>query len=786
MKKYLNPGLIRQISAVIILVQLFWCPAIWGLDPDKSVDLYLVDSCKMPGNISSNLVKAITQTPDGYLWIRTTKGLVRFDGITYLKIPFAGKEEIYPQETVIPDTLYVDREGILWIGTTGVLTSYNYKTGRFKAFTTAHGLTGDCIRFIRDDMRGNLWISFCASYVNRFSNGKFTAFNASHGLGGKKINAIVENQKGNLLFGTSENGVFTYNDGKFFKYPIAGLENLRINTMHEDRKGDLWIGTNNGLFRVNHLTAEPVRKYTAENGLSHNYITYICEDSEHNLWVGTEKGLNRVRKKQNGSVGFESLLKSLTIICLFGDREGNLWIGTDDSGIKRLKDGKFISYAPLEEYREEMIFSLFRDRQGDTWIGTVSGRLFRSRGSNLKESMVPPKLTGTGISAIGEDSEGNPWLGTTGKGVFQNKKGTFVQFTTREGLADNQVTSIYRDSRGGLWFGTFDGVSVIRRPGGVIESLNSRNGLLGKRIHYIYEDKTHNIRIAADKGVTVLKDGKIAKQTIEYYLRGTPVTCIYEDPSPTDSEGRVYWFASNGAGLKRLSLKDGKVTTYTTAHGMTTNFIYRFFEDQQGYFWLMSNSGILRVKKSELNRFARGGAAKINCTSFGTADGMKSPEFNNELSRHSALKTGNGELWFITKKGISIVNPENIRIDKIPPPVLIEAVFFNRKLVPLRYDSTAYTFKGIDRFTAYFTSPTFLSSEKIRFKYRLEGFGKEWVDLPPGSQRVAQYEGLAPGTYTFTVIACNAEGVWNRTGDSIIFILKPYFHQTLLFKIFVL
>jgi ligand-binding sensor domain-containing protein/AraC-like DNA-binding protein len=784
MKRRKNFASTEQILSLIILVHLFWLPA-WGLDPDKPVNQYLVDKWETADGIPSNTIHSIVQTPDGYLWIATSKGLVRFDGIKFSIIPFAKKVKIKPLKTITPGALLVDRAGILWIGSTGVLTSYDFQTDQFKNFTSTDGLTKDLIRRIKDDMNGNLWISFFSSYVNRFSHGKFTAFNESHGLGGKKVNAIVEDEKGNLLFVSRENGVFKYRDGKFFKYFISGLDNHLINTMHEDRKGDLWIATNKGLFRV---TANSTIKYTTADGLSDDYITDIKEDSGYNIWAATLKGLNRIKRKEDGTISTESLLQSFLITCLFEDREKNLWLGTMNWGIKKLKDGKFISYAPLEAYQGEIPLSVFEDRGGDTWIGTLSGKLFRCRGSDIIESLNPPKLSGTGIFAITDDAAGNLWLGTNGKGILQLKQDAFIRFSKREGLADDTVTSIYKDSRDNLWFSTSDGVS-IRYKNGVIKSFTSRDGLSGKTVHNVYEDKNKNIWIAADRGITVFKDSKIEKQNMQIYLPGISVPCIYEEPSPPGGKVRTYWIATHGAGLKRLSFKDsadganGTIISYTTDNGMTTNSIFQFFEDKRENFWLMSDSGILRVSKVELERFARGDPDKINCISYGISDGMRSEEFNNRLSRHSALKTRKYEFWFVTTKGISIVDPEKIRINKTLPPVVIEAFFSDRQSIPLHRKTEPYAFKGITDFSFHFTALTFLLPEKIKFKYRLEGLEKEWIFLPPGRERAAHYQNLAPGTYTFRVIACNSEGIWNQTGDSINFTVKAFFYQTLVFKI---
>ena len=270
------------------------------------------------------------------------------------------------------------------------------------------------------------------------------------------------------------------------------------------------------------------------------------------------------------------------------------------------------------------------------------------------------------------------------------------------------------------------------------------------------------------------------------------MTCIYEDPSALDEEGVVYWIATEGAGLKRLSLKNGTVTshtTYTTAHDMASNFIYQFLEDSRGNFWLMSDSGILRVGKSELDRIANGSADKMNCTSFGISDGMKSLEFDNKFSRNSVLRAGSGEFRFITKKGISMVNPAKMGINKTPPPVVIERIGFNRRSIPLQPDAGPVTFKGISNLSFHFTALTFLSPEKTSFKYRMEGVDADqrgWISLRPGQARAAHYRDLAPGTYIFRVTACSAEGVWNPTGASVTVILEPFFYQILVFKIVVL
>ena len=590
----------RQFLVGTLVLFLFGCSS-WALNPDKKSDEYQVDHWNLSSGLPSNLIHSIAQTPDGYLWIATNKGLVRYDGINFSIISFAKQEEKASGQTAVPEALYLDKSKKLWIGSSLGLTSYDYRTRQFKTFTPAHGLSKGNIRRLVEDMNGNLWIGFDANCINRLSEDKFTAFNESQGLKDKKINGIIEDHKGNLLVGTRDHGIFKYRDGRFTRYPLPGLKGFLV-TMLEDRQGTLWISTSNGLIRK---TDQTEKIYTGKDGLCDDHIGDIREDSEHNLWIGTIKGLNRIIKKPDGSVEFERILESVVIICLFDDREGSLWVGTLDSGLIRLKDAKFKTYIPLEQFPGEILLSIYEDRQGDLWLGTAQGKLYRFRSRKLKELIQIPGISGTGISAISEDDEGNPWVGTNGSGVFQKKNSSISHYTTRDGLADDLVTGIYKDSRGRLWISTFDGVSVLHPPENTIESFDSAKDLSGKKVHNVYEDKNGDLWIAADQGITVLKDGKITGPNITHYLEDFCVTWIYEDPSPSGQEGRVFWFATHGAGLMRLSLKDEASTTYTTAQGMTTNFIYRFFEDQQGNFWLMSDRGILRVNKFDLNRVAR-------------------------------------------------------------------------------------------------------------------------------------------------------------------------------------
>jgi ligand-binding sensor domain-containing protein/AraC-like DNA-binding protein len=765
--------MVRKIWIVIIWFPIFWLP-LCGSYPGRGAEEYLLDQWDTSKGLPSDTINSIVQTPDGYLWLATSKGLVRFDGIKFSIIPFAGKEELSPQGQPETFTLAVTREGTLWIGGTAGLS--RYLNGQFKTFTTADGFSAKSVRCIALDMNENPWISFMTGYVGCFSNEKFTHFDASDGLVGDKINAIVEDSSGNLLFATREKGIFSFRESQFSRYPIPHLDDLQIITMYQDHNKNLWIGTTNGLLRFD---GKDTARYGCSQGLSHEYIMAITEDRDQNLWIGTLKGLDRLKSKNERNQIFENILPDTVIFCIYEDREKSLWIGTDNSGLKRLKPSKFISYAVPKALQKETLISIFRDRESDIWIGSLSGKLFHLPKNTPIETITPPGIPGVGISAIAEDSKGNLWLGTISRGVLRKNQQRFTQFTTKDGLTDNLVTSVYKDTRGNLWFSTFAGVSILRNTRG-FEPFTEQEGLLGKIVHNVCEDKAGNIWIAADQGVTVLQNGNTARHNIKYYLQGIPAVFIYEDSSPAKEEEPIFWITTNGFGLKRLKPKDGTYYSYTIQKGLITNSLYQVFEDW-GIFWLTSNNGILSLSKKELNLLAMGSPDNIDCISLGIADGMLSTELHNELSRHSALLTGDGELWLVTKKGISILNLRKIPINKESPPVVIESALFDGRFLIIPQDNEKYRFKGVKKVEFRFTAPSFLSPEKIKFKYCLEGVQKKWVLLPAGQERVIRFKDMAPGDYTFRVIACNAEGIWNNTGASMAFTLKSSFLKSPLF-----
>lgn len=337
-------GPVIKPAIILLALGLFsfpWTAPLTALNPDVPLDRYVLDHWGEKEGLTCNLIVTIARTPDGYLWLATDNGLMRFDGIRFWDIPF-----VTSGGTTRPNTLFTDREGVLWIGSSAGLTQYRSETGQFKTFGRSSGFADDRVRRIREDVKGNLWIGHWVKYISLFDktgSQRFTGFNESHGLEGKKINAILEDKMGRLLVGTREKGVYLFRDNRFHKHKIAGLTaDDVVLVLTEDRKGRLWVGTGRGVLSVE-TDGLKTRWFTTAHGLSHNWVVDILEDSDGNLWIATMSGLNRLReggRDQPGTYSIESRLEKQIITCLMEDNEKSLWICTDDSGLKRLRNEK--------------------------------------------------------------------------------------------------------------------------------------------------------------------------------------------------------------------------------------------------------------------------------------------------------------------------------------------------------------------------------------------------------------------------------------------------------------
>ncbi len=533
-----------------------------------------------------------------------------------------------------------------------------------------------------------------------------------------------------------------------------GLSDDRVEALQTDPDGSLWIGTFRGL---NHLRDGRLTVYTTRDGLSGDEVGALCRDRDGNLWIGSRQGLSRLRDGRLVAAGTPPVND---VRALYEDREGSLWIGTGTSGLQRLKD---VAFGPLGSDEGALpgrvVWSLFEDGDGSLWAGTGQG-LYHVDGGKTTVFTRREGLPDDIVRSVLRDRDGNLWAGTNA-GLALFRAGRFVAVGSEQGLPRVLVLALYQDPGGRFWVGTASGLYL--RDQGRFTRFTTADGLPNERVFALHQDRAGTLWVGTRGGLARLRGGRF-ETFREGALAQAAVFAFHED-----REGDL-WIGT-GAGLHLLS--HGKVTVFTTREGMFDDTAFQILEDSRGYLWMSSNRGIHRVRKADLLAFAAGRLRTLHSYSYGVADGMQSAE-GCGASQPAACRTRDGRFLFPNLRGVVATRPEQVPVNPLPPPVVIE---------DLRVDEQPVATAGVPRldprsrvFEIYFTALSFLTPERVRFRYRLEGLDKGWVDV--GTRRSAYYTNLRPGTYTFRAIASNNDGVWSPQGAALTFRLEPHFYET--------
>ena len=725
---------------------------------------YRVDAWTTEQGLPQNIVRAVHSGRDGYLWLTTLDGLVRFDGFRFTLFDRANTEGIGSNRF----TPFLEApDGAFWLGTeNGGITRYSQ--GRFTTYTTREGLTSNAVSGITADEQGRIWALSGERIVEwngrgfqpakvpaslrfltpewttdvfwaidgprlaRFSRGVLT----THELPGDLIDRIadrVEEDSAGTIWTTLLDGRYahlareqTLRVLRIFAAPSATSTHEQLDpesaTTYVDRRGQKWpIIVDATLWRRLRLPG---------NGTPINIaFGALHEDADSNLWLGTEGGgLQRVRPQSVAVYSVAQGLVDRNAYAILEDRSGAIWIGGWQRGLSRFANGRFRNFTTDDGLAYRLVMALAEDRSGRVWISTRSPRngglsVFENgRLTRVREAMIPD---GAAVAAIHHAGDGAMWFGTN-HGLVRYANGAARTYTTEDGLAGDDVRVIIEDGQQRLWIGTYGGLSFFER--GQFRSWTERDGLPSNSIRALYLDR--------------------------------------------DS---VLWIGTYDGGLGRL--QNGRLTAITVRNGLFNNGVFQILEDDAGEFWMTSNRGIHRVAKDQLNAFAAGRLSAVSASSYGKSDGMLTEECNGGIWP-AGIRARDGRLWLPTQDGVAVIDPKAAAANTRPPTMRIESGALDGAPIPT--DRAVQMRPGQENLEIRYTGLTFINAERTVFKYQLHGVDRDWVYA--GTRRLAHYAHISPGSYTFNVLAANSDGVWTDVPATLAVVVFPPYWQTWTFR----
>ena len=728
-----------RLAALIVAVECAVAAPAFALDPRTDIRQYV--RADWQDTLPQSTVLSILQSRDGYIWIATYSGLARFDGARFQVFDPSNSDLAIGAMTGLVE----DRSGVIWAGSVGG-GLYRFERGTFTRVSPA-GL-GEIIYSIAADDAGRVWVGTNRGF-GYIAQGKYRQFTAADGAGSHRIRAIVADRDGVVWLGTEGGGLLRYENDRFTRFTQQdGLASDMVYALAKDNAGRLWIGTYKGGVDVLH------NGRFGETRLRGQSVIALRADGDA-VWVGGEAaGLCRLAGERVdcdplGEADTVDLIRSLLI-----DREGSLWVGGTNSGLHRFADAKVKTTLAAESNNH--VRTVFEDARGDIWAGMDGDGLHQLRDRTLVPFAGPGRLPNAFIRSVIGDRAGNLWVGTLG-GLARISNGGVTSYSVRDGLSGDFVYVAFEDRSGGLWIGTTSGLNrrVGERFETVIPSVDVRSML---------EDSRGRLWIGLRDGL-ICRDGTAVSDCgLGTAFRGTAVFGFHQD-----TKGEM-WIAS-AAGIARLQGRS--LVRYRARDGLPDDSAFAILEDASANLWISSNKGIYRITRGALDDFDQRRTRAIALTMFGKADGMAAAQCNG-TTQPSAWKSRDGRLWFSTVKGVVTVDPENIRTNSMPPPVAVSQLSVDGALVPL--DALDSVGPGAQRLEIDYAALSYVAPERVRFRYRLDGFDTQWVEA--GTRRTAYYTNLPPGDYSFHVIAANEDGQWNTTGVTVPFRIAPHWYET--------
>ncbi len=718
----------------------------------------------MDDGLPQSSANAVIQSKDGYIWLATFGGLVRFDGRSFTVFDRSNSRGMHSDRIL---TISEDRDGALWcITEDGVL---RYQHGVFTSFDVAGGRTAVTPFTVRQDSRGTIWI-IADGKPYMFSNNRFVPIPI---LRDSSLARRALNNSGGVWLYDGRKILRTIDDSVVVVMDLTKILSYKIQAFVEypEHSGTYWIATDGeGVVR---LSSGAIRKYTQRDGLASLFARQLFVDHGNHLWAACFNGISRLEGDSFVPLRTvnEDLEKQFNVMTQ--DREGDYWVGTPARGLYRLRPAIISMIGHHEGLMEEKMLSLVARKNGTFLFGTNCGGVYEWKNGKATYSPLNKHMINLCVWSLFEDSKERVWVGSRVLYRFDdiNRKG--VLFDSSKGFTGLDIFAMMEDSRGRIWIGCFNGLYLYN--GHQFRRYSTDDGMSDNDVRALFEDRSGILWIGTTRGLNKFKNGKITHVPLvsgpgnSVHALSDYIRAIYQDADGT------LWFGSYGGGLIRL--KDGKFSFITKKEGLYDNIVSDIVEDEQGNFWMGCNRGIFRASKTELNAVADGTLKTVSTYSYGEPDGMNSAETNGGF-QPSTIQDHNGHIYFPTVSGVAVVSTRNVQQNDLPPPVKIEKLISENTSLPvsnaitLPYDSASLEI--------HYAALSYADPAKNHFKYMMEGLDQTWVAA--GSRRTAFYWTIPPGTRTFRVIASNNDGVWNMTGASIRVTILPPFWMTWWFR----
>jgi signal transduction histidine kinase/ligand-binding sensor domain-containing protein len=724
-----------------------------ALDPTHNVTQSVHRIWQNQPGLRQSTINVVTQTSDGYVWLGTPSGVVRFDGSRFSSVPALEQASLgdFWARTIVEDS--ARRVWMLSNDFRLVLIS-DYGA---KVFSEEDGLPFKEVSCLASGRSGAVWIC-TPSGLARFQDGQWRIYQDGEHFESRQIAACQASD--HTVWSAGGSTITSWDGLAFVAHKLRSVPaDTAMRTLLCATDGSLWVGTSNGLVQ---LKDGEEHLYSYLSGLADNVINSLAEGRGGNMWIGTNNGLSRFHDGVFDSYGYREGLSQSTVFSLFEDREGSLWVATKH-GLNQFMDGAAARFTKYEGLPSDDVGPLILDHRGKLWAGTLDGGLARFDGVRF----IPiTHFANNRVTALAVTTDGSLWAGTD-QGLIRLDDGqTRETYTTQQGLPSDKIRSLFRDHSGALWAGTEKGPAKLDR-GRFVQASG-----LGKIRHVpivaMGETRDGQMLFAAEREAVYLFANGSLREMVDKDGPGRNVDAFY-----TDQDGLV-WMGATANGLRVWH--DGKISRFQVRDGLFDGEIYGILPDKEGHLWMSCSKGFFRVSRSELLDFAAGKIRKITSLPYSPLDGLRTIE-GKQGAQPVGATTPDGRLWFSTTYGLLAFGPRLAVRDVPPPPVVIEEVSVNGETVALsRIHNLAPGQKNLE---FDYTAPTFVAPERTTFRYILEGYDRNWTEA--GTRREASYTNLPPGKFRFRVTACSPFVPCSEAGAAIQFELLPSFYQRVWF-----